>query len=127
MSLMEIDEASSIITEAAGEDANVIFGSVIDEEMEDRMMVTVIATGFNRRQPVAGRRPAMPQSVQQTPKRMSHIPTGINELQELDEPTFKRQGLTLATSPVDENTDQERQRIEKSNPDRPAFLRKIMD
>jgi cell division protein FtsZ len=43
-SLVEIDEAVSIITEAAGEDANVIFGSVLDEALEDKLMVTVIAT-----------------------------------------------------------------------------------
>ena len=49
MSLVEVDEATEIIHEAAGEEANVILGAVIDENMGDEMMVTVIATGFNRK------------------------------------------------------------------------------
>ncbi len=127
MSLVEIDEAVSIITEAAGEDANVIFGSVIDPDLEDRLMVTVIATGFNKR--TAGmRRPSIPQASprQSQSQAAMRIPTGINEIREYDEPTFIRKGLTLAPS-QDYDTDQDTQRIEKSNPDRPAFLRKIMD
>jgi len=48
MALMEVDEATSIIYEEAGEDANIIFGAVIDPEMEDEIHVTVIATGFNK-------------------------------------------------------------------------------
>lgn len=47
MSLQEIDEASQIINSAADEDANIIFGTVIDESMGDQIRVTVIATGFN--------------------------------------------------------------------------------
>jgi len=48
MTLHEIHEASSLIQEAADEDANIIFGSVIDESMGDELKVTVIATGFDR-------------------------------------------------------------------------------
>ena len=48
MSLVEVDEAVSVIHEAAGEEANVILGAVIDENLADDMMVTVIATGFDR-------------------------------------------------------------------------------
>lgn len=48
MTLMEVDEATSIIYEEAGEDANIIFGAVIDENMTDEINVTVIATGFNK-------------------------------------------------------------------------------
>ena len=44
--LDEIDIASSMITEQADEDANIIWGAVLDENMEDEMRVTVIATGF---------------------------------------------------------------------------------
>ncbi len=46
ISLMEINDACSIIQEAAHEDANIIFGAVIDESMGDQIRVTVIATGF---------------------------------------------------------------------------------
>lgn len=46
LSLIEVHEASTLITEAAHEDAEVIFGAVIDENMGDAVSVTVIATGF---------------------------------------------------------------------------------
>ncbi len=46
LSLYEIDEAASLITESADSDAEIIFGAVIDEALEDTVTVTVIATGF---------------------------------------------------------------------------------
>ncbi|HEX7416388.1 MAG TPA: cell division protein FtsZ [Smithellaceae bacterium] len=46
MSLYEVNEASSLIQAEAHEDANIIFGTVIDENMKDEIRITVIATGF---------------------------------------------------------------------------------
>jgi len=46
MSLFEVNEASSLIQAEAHEDANIIFGTVIDETMGDEIRITVIATGF---------------------------------------------------------------------------------
>ena len=66
LGLFEVNEAASIVEEAASEDANIIFGAVIDESLEDEIRVTVIATGFNETNPtltrasmnqVPGRRP----------------------------------------------------------------------
>lgn len=48
LSLYEVNEASTLITEAASEDAEVIFGAVIDPNLIDEVRVTVIATGFHR-------------------------------------------------------------------------------
>src|SRR5215207_8881274 len=48
LTLYEVNEASTIIREAADENANIIFGAVIDESMRDEMRITVIATGFDR-------------------------------------------------------------------------------
>lgn len=48
MTLHEISEASKIIQGEAHEDANILFGAVIDEAMKGEMRVTVIATGFNK-------------------------------------------------------------------------------
>ncbi len=53
LALAEVNEANNIIFEAAGDDANIIFGVVFDDKMEDRLQVTVIATGFNRSEPAA--------------------------------------------------------------------------
>jgi cell division protein FtsZ len=44
--LREVNEAASMIQESAGEDANIIFGAVINENMRDVVKVTIIATGF---------------------------------------------------------------------------------
>jgi len=46
MTLFEINEASSLIQAEAHEEANIIFGTVVDETMEDEIRITVIATGF---------------------------------------------------------------------------------
>ncbi|HEV2705282.1 MAG TPA: cell division protein FtsZ [Pyrinomonadaceae bacterium] len=48
LTLYEVNEASSIIREAADDDANIIFGAVIDENLRDEMKITVIATGFDK-------------------------------------------------------------------------------
>ncbi|OQX85938.1 cell division protein FtsZ [candidate division KSB1 bacterium 4484_87] len=50
ITLSEIDAATQIIQSAAGEDANIIFGAVIDEAFKDKIRVTVIATGFNKKE-----------------------------------------------------------------------------
>lgn len=46
LGLFEVNEAAEIIQEAADPEANIIFGSVIDEDLQDEIRVTVIATGF---------------------------------------------------------------------------------
>src|SRR5205085_8713119 len=46
LKLAEVNEASMIIQSAAHEDANIIFGAVLDEQMNDEVKITVIATGF---------------------------------------------------------------------------------
>ena len=47
LTLHEVNEASGLIQNAADPDANIIFGSVLDQSMGDRIKITVIATGFN--------------------------------------------------------------------------------
>jgi cell division protein FtsZ len=48
LTLHEVDEATSIIFEEAGNEANIIFGAVIDPTLEEEIRVTVIATGFHQ-------------------------------------------------------------------------------
>lgn len=59
LTLFEVNEASSLITEEAHEEAEIIFGSVIDESLKDEVRVTVIATGFN---PPAKQEVSLPES-----------------------------------------------------------------
>lgn len=47
MTMLEVDEAAKIISQAADGDANIIFGATIDESMKEQMKITVVATGFD--------------------------------------------------------------------------------
>jgi cell division protein FtsZ len=51
LKLSEVNQASSLIQSAAHEDANIIFGAVLDEKMGDEVKITVIATGFRDQMP----------------------------------------------------------------------------
>jgi cell division protein FtsZ len=68
LSLVEVSEASSIVQEAADEDANIIFGAVVDPALKGKVKITVIATGFGL--PSASSR--VPASPAQTPIDLSH-------------------------------------------------------
>ena len=63
LSLIEVSEASAIIQEAAHEEANIIFGAVVDPEMKGKVKITVIATGFER----AASSLSRPQPASETP------------------------------------------------------------
>ena len=63
LSLVEVHEASTIIHEAAHEEANIIFGAVIDPRLEGQVKLTVIATGFDR----PGSKAVVPGGAGQTP------------------------------------------------------------
>jgi cell division protein FtsZ len=57
LSLWEVNEAAKAVAEAAHPDANIIFGAMVDEDLEDNVWVTVVATGFGDGRP-ARREPA---------------------------------------------------------------------
>ncbi|MBM4161802.1 MAG: cell division protein FtsZ [Ignavibacteria bacterium] len=119
MSLVEVDEATSVIHDAAGDEANVILGTVIDENMTDEIMVTVIATGFSKKA-AAAKQPPRPAA-----KLVDRIPTGPADLQKFEEPTFLRRGIDISIRARE--ADKGDEKIDKADPDKPAFLRKIMD
>ncbi len=51
LTLHEVNEAATVVVQAAGEEANVIFGAVIDPTLDGEMVITVIATGFGHAEP----------------------------------------------------------------------------
>ncbi len=53
LTLFEVNEAAEIIAKAADADANIIFGAVIDPQMQGEIQITVIATGFDSHKPAA--------------------------------------------------------------------------
>jgi len=60
LTLMEINEAANLITEAADPEAIVIFGTAIDESLEDDVRITVIATGFTPKVETTGKAGGIP-------------------------------------------------------------------
>jgi len=63
LTLFEVHEASTIVQKAAAEDANIIFGTVHDESMNDAVKVTVIATGIKGDKVRLAPRPAVSQAI----------------------------------------------------------------
>jgi len=115
-----VNEAMNIINEAVGGDANVIFGAVIDPELEAGVRITVIATGFGPRmseeRPVETRRPQV--------KRESALDRLIGRTKELEPAAEPEKRASLGPAFL-------RDRFEKvaaqDNLDVPTFLRKQMD
>ena len=58
LTLHEVNEAATLIQEEADDDANIIFGAVIDESMGDQLRITVIATGFGEADRMAVQAPS---------------------------------------------------------------------
>ncbi|MFA6448481.1 MAG: cell division protein FtsZ [bacterium] len=88
MSLHEVNNAAEIISSKADENANIIFGAVIDESLEGIIRVTVVATGFD----VAAER-AIPEETperQQQPVQARRVASGGSSRDELDIPSFLR-------------------------------------
>jgi cell division protein FtsZ len=129
LTLWEVHDAATIVQEAAGENANVIFGMVVDESIQEELRVTVIATGFNN--------DAKLKTVMQASKSEVRGFEGRN-FAELDKPTYirlqkeekmvKPNNLLTATSAgsniltIDEDLPSEPDDL-----DIPTFLRKQMD
>ncbi|SIS37913.1 cell division protein FtsZ [Salimicrobium flavidum] len=66
LSLYEVQEAADIVTSAADQEVNVIFGSVINENLKDEIVVTVIATGFDEAQMKEGQNKPRQRNIQQS-------------------------------------------------------------
>jgi cell division protein FtsZ len=96
LTLFEVNAASSIIRESADDDANIIFGAVIDENLTDEMKITVIATGFDRESAsvasaaVTTAIPAPPPRFVARPADDLPRPMMSSRVDDLDVPTFIR-------------------------------------
>ncbi|HMB98124.1 MAG TPA: cell division protein FtsZ [Balneolaceae bacterium] len=163
LGMRETTTATSIIQQEAGEDAEIILGTVLDESFDEELRVTVIATGFDlsndrKKARVAPNKPAEPE---QKPKSFSlpkasdvhkysrsneNFYKGEKNLKNLDVPTHLRREVkytNLGQQQEEEDLNRSaegrreasnntllnnrEERIDKSDTDQPAFLRKIMD
>jgi cell division protein FtsZ len=95
MTLHEVAEASSLVQRTADPEANIIFGTVIDEDMNDQIKITVIATGFNR-DPMATTAADNGQAINQGFAARPGTPP--RPLRDLDTPAFLRRSPSPAAT-----------------------------
>ena len=88
LTLYEVNEASTLVQEEAHEEANIIFGAVIDENLREEMRVTVIATGFGRAEE---REERVPESQTASAERGKTVISFGRRESNRDTPTFIRQ------------------------------------
>jgi len=87
LSMHEVGEASTLIQKEVGDQANIIFGMVIDERLMDEVRVTVIATGFNKE--------AKQAEELARPKDIARNNHGAGDFTELDKPTWLRENRSI--------------------------------
>jgi cell division protein FtsZ len=112
-----------MIQEEAHDDANIIFGAVIDEKLEDELRITVIATGFGDKEKEA-RKPTLV-SVAPKERPVRHLGTIVDDL---DAPTWQRKKSDGA-EPETINLEKALQMSQEDDDkfDIPTFLRRQMD
>lgn len=139
VSFSEIEKINEIIQEAAGEDAKYIFGLVEDPKMSDEIMVTVIATGFSKKEEVKVEEPKIRSEEPyfggyKMKGKISVMPSG-EDLKRLDGPAYERREVNL-NEDLSENISKPKIYEEENdfidiNPDedfsKPSFLRRQMD
>ena len=121
MSMAEIQEAAEIITSAVSPDANIIFGATLKPELEDELIITVIATGFDNAY-YQQQAEELSASVEQTPTEMAAQP--ISEA--VDDIDMDLSNQSAAAQFASENTtDIWGNSVEDDDEDdTPAFLRR---
>ncbi len=129
MTLNEINEAMSLIEGASHEDANIIFGNVIEEDMRDELMVTVIATGFDR--PLARQGASYSEMTRSSRKKETasrkREDTPAREPTPEKESGFQRKKSAPAAQPVARYEQGEAPKSESSKDRRASFIRSKPD
>ncbi|MBD3225108.1 MAG: cell division protein FtsZ [Caldithrix sp.] len=127
LAMHEVGDASSLVQKAVGEEANVIFGMVIDENLAEEIRVTVIATGFNQEAKQA-------EQLQKPKEVVSKGEYGPTDFSELDKPAFKRKNKKVDekygnsySQPNVFSMPEREEDEEHEDRDVPAFLRKQLD
>jgi cell division protein FtsZ len=116
LSLFEVNEAATLIKQAAHPDCNVIFGAVVDEDMKDQIRITVVATGFDQAGPA--------------PRRIIRQSAGAGSVRNPSRYTSSYAGTaasaaTSATTPAGDAEPAVRQaQLDPDNLELPSFLRR---
>jgi len=126
LSLHEVNDAATKIQEEADEDANIIFGAVIDENLHEEMRVTVIATGFGRAEE---REERIPEARTGPSEREKTVVSFTRRETNRDIPTFIRQEKTVEIQEKVAKSARGRSsfNLREDEYDIPTFLRKQAD
>ena len=123
LGLFEVNEAAEVIKEAADPEANIIFGTVIDDRMRDEVKVTVIATGFDaaRSRPKPAVRPAAAEAA-------GGIETSLDEksrelLAEIERERIERTAFTVTPAPEPTEAEPEPAEVSRSVDREPVATR----
>lgn len=151
LKLYEVNEAASLVQEEAHEDAEIIFGWVVDDSMGDEVQVTVIATGFETESSVINPntplisgvfRPVPPRTQAVTPWEMIKdpldLPTTVRERRMAQQQQAQQQRQKTATSSISDSTQSlltrdtkqvldQQMNMDMEELDRPAYIRKMAD
>ena len=107
LGLFEINEAASLVQDAAHQDANIIFGTVIDDSLGDEVRVTVIAAGFDAsgpgRKPIVGASPGAGQGI--TPGKAGKVSTSLFEPADAVSVSVPTNGATFDIGGEDDDVD----------------------
>ncbi|MDO5708138.1 MAG: cell division protein FtsZ [Andreesenia angusta] len=85
LGIFEVNEAAELIREAADPDANIIFGARIDEDLEDEIVITVIATGFDSKEEKSAKKKSPLNDIKSKSDGGIRIPKEENPYANLDE------------------------------------------
>ncbi len=139
MSLFEVNEAATLIQGEAHEDATIIFGAVIDEELEEELRITVIATGFGDSQARVMPEPEAAEPRKRAPQKQGSLGLGLKDSKdkkvihlgtlvddEFDEPAWQHDDPEK-DSEAAQPYDLKEEEVSEDDFDIPTFLRKRMD
>ncbi|EKZ4805688.1 cell division protein FtsZ [Listeria monocytogenes] len=116
LSLYEVQEAAEIVSSASDEDVNMIFGSVINDELKDELIVTVIATGFDEEKQAQQQAQA-----NRSPNQSIQVNRPNYAVQDEQQNDYAQNAPQQANAPVHEQQAEPQQN--SSDVDVPAFIR----
>ncbi|MBC1389652.1 cell division protein FtsZ [Listeria welshimeri] len=117
LSLYEVQEAAEIVSSASDEDVNMIFGSVINDELKDELIVTVIATGFDEE-----KQAQQQAQVNRRPNQSIQVNRPSYAVQDEPQTDYAQNAPQQTNNPVQEQPQAEPQQ-NSSDVDVPAFIR----
>jgi cell division protein FtsZ len=88
LSLWEVNEAARAVQEAAHPDANIIFGAMLDEKLEDEVWITVVATGYGEKRAPREERPGLREPIGEPRVRRARPPARVGGGEVVDVPEF---------------------------------------